>query len=62
MRGTEGIHCVDVAQLGHFLAQLIIIFAFAFVETHVLEQHDFAVGNFKITVQPILDDAHFLAQ
>ena len=59
MGGTEGVHDEHVAQGGVFLCQFLIVLLLAGVETHVLEQHDLAVGNVESTVEVVLDQAHF---
>ena len=42
VRGAEGVVDVDVAQLGHFLGQLVVILLFALVDAAVFQQHDLA--------------------
>ncbi len=62
MRGTESIHHPDVAQGGHLLRQVFVALLLALVAAAVLEHDDFARLDFEATVDPVLDEANFLAE
>ena len=61
VRRAEGVHDVDIAQGRVLLREVFVVFLFALVEANVLEQDNFAIGDFN-AVQIVLDQANFLAQ
>ena len=57
VRGAEGVIDVDVAELGHFLGQFVVVLLFALVDAAVFEQDDFARFHLEAAVDPVLDQA-----
>ena len=62
MCGAEGIHHEHVAERGVLLRGIVEVLLLALIDAAVLQHHQFTRGDIEAAVDPILDQAHGLAQ
>ena len=58
---AKGVVDVDIAQGGHFLGQLFVVFLFAFVDPAVLQQNDLTRLYRKAALHPVLNQGDLAA-
>jgi len=60
--GAEGVIHIDVAELGHFFRQLVVVFLFSLVQAAVFQEHHFPGLDLEMAFHPVIHQGHLAAQ